>query len=123
MLSKLFNGWRQEALKPDYSFLHAQIIATIEMLLRVRGHDWLLQPETAIVMRNNYDVFLTQNINGMDNRQSVLAFVYLKDMEFHEEFKTIQADHSLQISALGQMAVNYLADQLAKHLLKQAAGI
>jgi hypothetical protein len=119
MLGKLFDGWRKVAPKPDYSFLHAQIIATIEMLIRVRGRDWLLQPETAIVARNDYDVFLTQSTDEIyDRQESALAFVYLKDMAFYEEFTTIQADRSLQNSAPGHMAVNYRADQLAKQLLE-----
>ncbi|MGH7827015.1 MAG: hypothetical protein ACREQ7_17810, partial [Candidatus Binatia bacterium] len=112
-----------EVAKPDYSSLHAQIAWTITVFLRVRGVEWLLNIKTALVMRSSFESFFVQDIDTIENQDDVIALVYLNELECYEEFKTIQADHALRISALGQMAVSYMADRLTAEALDQAAGV
>ena len=118
-LRKFFRHSRQEVQKPDDSSLTAQIASTVSGFVRIRGLDSLLKSETAIVMRKNYEISITQDVNGLENRASVVAAVYLKDIESYSDFKNIQSDGLSRNDALAHMATIHLADQTAKRLLAQ----
>jgi len=69
-------------------------------------------------MRKGYEISITQNVDGLENRESVLAVVYLKDVESYNGFKKVHSDYS-RSDALAQVATVHLADQAAKRLLEQ----
>ena len=118
-LRRFFRHSRQEVQKPDDSSLTAQIASTVSGFVRIRGLDSLLKSETAIVMRKNYEISITQDVDGLENRESVLAVVYLKDIESYNDFKKVHSDDYSRSDALAHMATIHLADQTANRLLEQ----
>jgi len=122
LLSRFLRARKREVRKLDASSLGVQISSAINAFLSVRGLNSLLKSETAIVMRKEYETFITQAADRIENRETVTAVVYLKGMESYEQFKKIQTDGLLRSSTLGYMATDYLANQVARQLLGQVAG-
>jgi len=105
------------ALDGDYASLHTQIAWTIKVFARVRGIDWLLDPATALVVRRGAETFFVHDVESVENRETIVAFVHLSKLDYFDEFKTIQQDPALKVSALGELAINYLADRLTSKVL------
>jgi hypothetical protein len=99
--------------------LRIKVASAIEIFISIHGYDWLKNGSTAVVLRDDYALFATRDVEGI-NRESVIALVYLKQMDSFQEFKTIQADAHLRATALGQSVLNQLADQVARQFSKVA---
>ena len=57
----MLSVFRRREKQPDHSSLRLQIAALIHTFLSVRGLHSLLDSRTAIVMRKNYEAFVTQD--------------------------------------------------------------
>lgn len=104
-------------LPPELSVLRERIAWMMNLMISVRGYDYPLNPDTAVVLEPNYEVSLTHKAGRIDAAANVLGLVYLKELAFYEDFKTTQLDQTARRGALGLMSVNYLADQAARRLL------
>jgi len=119
MAVQLLRRFFKHSQKLDVSSLRAQIAWTVSGFVRIRGLDSLLKSEMAIVMRKGDEISITQDMDRLENRESVLAVVYLKDMESYNDFKKVHSDDYARSDALAQVATVHLADQVAKRLLEQ----
>jgi hypothetical protein len=74
--------------------------------------------QTAVVMRKGFETFVTADLLGIDNPQSVVAAVCLRDMKSYEEFRRLQSDNAFPGTASGELMTN-LANEVTDALLKQ----
>lgn len=121
ILSRFFRRTEKLAVRRD--ILKEQIASNINMFIAIRGRRSLFDAETAIVMRKNFETFVTDDVLKIENRESVRAIIYLKDMGCYEQVKTTQADELLRDSVLAPLALNYLAAQVASELLKESSNV
>lgn len=117
LLNKLAKPDVKENFPLDASALRERIAWMMDLMTGVRGYQFLLKPDIAIVLHKDYDVDITNDAFALKDRQNVIGLVYLKDIGCYQEFVTMQNDETLRKGPLGPMTSNYLADQAARQLL------
>jgi hypothetical protein len=105
--------------KPDYTSLKEQILSVITTYVAIRGLYSLMKPETATVMSKGFETFLTHDPVRIENPESIMAVVYLKEMESYDQLREIEVTQSPHRTVLSQTALNQLADQVARALIKR----
>ncbi len=121
MFDRLIRWTTRDRAKPDRSSLRLQVASMLSTFAAIRGWAVLLNNQTATVMRRQFETFVTADLSGIERPETILAVVHLKDVECYEGIKEIQSDKGLRGSALGELALNHLADQVTEALLGQLA--
>ena len=103
--------------------LKLRVASALNVFVSIRGLEALLNRETAVVMRKGYETLVIQDASAIDNRENVLALVYVKDMECYDRLLTIQTNHFLHRRKLDRTISNDLPDEMAKQLLKETENI
>ncbi|HEY7167302.1 MAG TPA: hypothetical protein VIB79_22255 [Candidatus Binatia bacterium] len=117
----LFGGHRKHRKihVPADRSLRTGVSSAVRTYYSIRGLKGFLEPRAAMIMRNNYETFMVPDAERMDKPQTIIATVYLKHMESFGQFTEIQQDYSLRSSALGEIALGHLADQISTDLARQ----
>ena len=111
--------FRKRDTHPDQSVLRNQITVAIRTYLRVCGLQTLLQRETVLVVRKNFDIFLMHGTDGLEDPTNVIGLFALRDAECFQEFNKVHTDPLLRSGALGKMTLGHLAAQLAERIIQQ----
>ena len=120
-ISIMLKFFRRKGKKPDYTSLNEQVLSVIATYVAIRGLYSLMKPETATVMRKALEAFLTQGPARIENPESILAVVHLKDMESYDQLREIEVTQSPHRTVLSQTALTQLADQVARALIRRVA--
>jgi hypothetical protein len=91
--------------KPDYSSLKERVLSLITTYVAIRGLYSLVKPETATVMRKGFEAFLTHDVSRIENPESIMAVVYLKDMESYDQPREIEVTQSPRRNVLSRIAL------------------
>jgi hypothetical protein len=77
----------------------------------------------ATAMRKGFETFVTHDVARIENPETILAVVHLKDMESYDQLREIEVSPSPNKTVLSQTALNQLADQLTKELIRRCTAI
>lgn len=110
---------RSRRAKPDHAVLRSQVAFVLMTFVRIRGWNALLSGGTAAVMRSQFDTFVTSDSRNIENPETVVAQVCVKDTACFTGLNALQSDKSLRDSAFGRLALDQLADQITEQLLQQ----
>jgi len=119
MFRRLIEWKTQRSAKRNQSALRIQIASMLNTFYAIRGRSIVSNTQTAVVMRRGFETFVTADLLGIENPQSVVAAVCLRDMQSYEEFRRVQSDNLLRGTALGEGMLNQLANEVTDALLKQ----
>ena len=119
MFRRLIEWKTQRYAKRNQFALRIQIASMLNTFYAIRGRSIVSNTQTAVVMRRGFETFVTADLLGIENPQSVVAAVCLRDMQSYEEFRRVQSDNLLRGTALGEGMLNQLANEVTDALLKQ----
>jgi hypothetical protein len=102
---------------PDQNFLKSQVVGVIGAYVAIRGLFELLKPGTVTVIRKGFEAFVTQDGARIENPESVMAMVHLRDVACYDELREMEVIQATRV--LSQEALHRLAEQVASELVKR----
>ena len=103
--------------RPDQDFLKSQVVAVIGAYVAIRGLYELLKPETVTVIRKGFEAFVTQDGARIENPESVMAMVHLREVACYDELREMEVIQATRV--LSHEALHRLAEQVASELVKR----
>ena len=99
-------------------FLWSEVSSALRSFIRTHGDNSIQNTATAVVMSNDYLLFVTQDADSVKRSENVLAVAYVKETECYPGLRSILSPVSGD--RLKKKILNQLADQLTVQLLKNA---
>lgn len=119
MVNTRFLLRRKKVRIPKHSNLRDRVAFAIWFYLRVRGVNKLLHPETVLVVRKNFDIFLMEHRDRLDNPEDVIGVFRLQDADCYAEFEDVFSDAAHHSAALAKMTLGHIASQLADRVIQE----
>jgi len=105
----------------DLACLKSQVVTVIGAYVAIRGLNALLQPGTVTVIRKGFEAFVAQDEARIENPESVIAVVHLKDVECYDELREMEVIQATRV--LSQAALHRLGERVASELIKRFNGL
>jgi hypothetical protein len=93
----------------DDFYLGSKIASMIDGFISMEGLEAFLNPKVAIAIDDEYEVFMTFDIDAIREEMAIQAFVYLCHLGSWEEFNGIMHNNILSEGPMAHMAIDDLA--------------
>jgi hypothetical protein len=115
-LNRRKSGPIPNKIRKRVPFLWREISSALRSFIRTHGLNSIQNTAGAVVMRNDYLPFVTQDADSVKRRENVLAVAYVKETECYRGLRTLLSPVS--DDGLEEEILDQLADQLTIQLLK-----
>jgi hypothetical protein len=107
-----------DKIRKRVPFLWKEVNSALRSFIRTHGHNSIQNTATAVVMRTDYLLFMTQDADSVKPHEGILAVAYVKETECYPGLRTVL--RRVSGNGLEDKILDQLADQLTIQLLKNA---